>query len=357
VQGELYSKLKANPVCCMLCLRTGNVDPVFAFGQSDVSNLTRHLKRVHTEQWDENEKKRKEAGQPQGDNPLGFAPVPRPPVEDRTLRKVMVAFSNAQCVRMLVAALVLANRAVHMLSDPFFRLALLMISGGTFKTPDEETVTKIEKEFEKECRENIYRKLIKDGVLGADGKVKASSFPLISIGFDASSTQIDGAQAARSAAYAACRPARCSARHGARMRRIYAAHLGSDRANARRVQNDIAEHQLAGSSHVYSAACLFGCGTLQIFGSQCRRAGYSGHCHGPGHVGSKEAEGIPSGAVGTTKHCHHQVCACRVHRQCKRRGEGCGWRVAAPTRAVRVPHAGPDCWLRSAAQYHHESAQ
>jgi hypothetical protein len=60
----LYSQLKVNPVCCTLCLREGKVDPVFASKLGDVSNATRHLKRVHTEQWDEYDKKRKEAGLP-----------------------------------------------------------------------------------------------------------------------------------------------------------------------------------------------------------------------------------------------------------------------------------------------------
>jgi hypothetical protein len=193
----------------LLCLDKLNVDPVIAF-DGDVSNLTRHLKRLHTTEWSADKTKRERAGLPDGANPLGFKPLPPQPVGERTLRKVTIAFSNKQIVRVLVAALVLVHRAPNMLADPVLRLALLMMSGGAFKTPDDETVKRVEEKIYNECTANIAATLVRDGVLNAEGKAMPSVLPRISIGFDASSTQIDGAPRVAQGAAAAERCVRAS---------------------------------------------------------------------------------------------------------------------------------------------------
>jgi hypothetical protein len=93
------------------------------------------MERKHAELWDaEKAKKERAAPQPAAGNALGFKPLPKPSAEEKTVRAATIYFSQTQCVRLLVAALVLTHRAVNTLADPFFRLALLAISGSTFRT-------------------------------------------------------------------------------------------------------------------------------------------------------------------------------------------------------------------------------
>jgi hypothetical protein len=181
----------------MPCLENPDRDPTASF-TGDAGNLGRHAERMHPVTY-EAEVARLErlrtapARIPAGNNALGFAVVPKPAAEELAVRKVTIMFTHEQCVRLLVVALLITHRAVNMLADPLLRLALLAMSGGTFTAPCPETVEKVEKLVEKEARTNIRTRLTRDGVLGADGKAKPSVAPLVSVGLDASSTQIDGA--------------------------------------------------------------------------------------------------------------------------------------------------------------------
>jgi hypothetical protein len=186
-------------VCCLVCLLNPAKDPTFAF-RGDAGNLGRHVERLHPTLYAAEEARIERLRAPPArpaaaDNPLGFRVVPKPAEAELTVRKAVIVFTHQQCVRLLVVAMLITHRAVNMLKCPLLRRALLAMSGGTFLAPCEETVTKVEKEVQKEARVNIRERFKKDGVIGADGKAAPSVAPRVSIGLDASSTQIDGAWA------------------------------------------------------------------------------------------------------------------------------------------------------------------
>ena len=68
---------------------------------------------------------------------------------------------------------------------------LSLLSGDTYKPPHRETMRKIEKKFEQQCRDNIRDRLIHAHILKTDGSGPLSNgFPFASLSIDKSTTTI-----------------------------------------------------------------------------------------------------------------------------------------------------------------------
>lgn len=132
----------------------------------------------------------------------GFA-VPSAPAPEAPPSRVVQAFSLPQRQRLLSAALLLISYSAMMTQGVFMRIALGAIGGLipkpggeafdiAFTPPARETVVNFEKQWVLDCDFEVQKEWKKEGILGSDGMPKASAAPLVSIGFDGSSTKING---------------------------------------------------------------------------------------------------------------------------------------------------------------------
>jgi hypothetical protein len=100
--------------------------------------------------------------------------------------------TKTQIDRECAAWLTTSVRSANMINDEGLNRLLCMTSGGNYQTPHERTIKKHEKSFEIALRGNIAKILVEQGLIKADFSGPIGGFPLGSIEYDASSTQIDG---------------------------------------------------------------------------------------------------------------------------------------------------------------------
>jgi len=115
--------------CCLLCLKTGKVDPTLSVPGGDVTNASKHMRRKHAKEWEASETATA-ATRPvdkQKQQQLNFAKAVQQP--DRM--KVVQPFKLRALQQLMCAALLLTSYAYHSMTLAAMRVSLGAVSGLT----------------------------------------------------------------------------------------------------------------------------------------------------------------------------------------------------------------------------------
>ena len=199
----------------MLCFEEGKSDPTLILKDNDVTVATRHMKERHADKWvaacDGPSAVAATAAATTTATTTAVASTQRTLFSCRagSFRQVTQTFTLPALQRLLCASLLLISQSQTLMNGPYCRLALGAIGGLAttssghaklssaalvWSPPDRRTSHNFEKEWLKAARDGIRNALVRDKILPGDPLESpvASHAPLGSIGFDGSSTKVDG---------------------------------------------------------------------------------------------------------------------------------------------------------------------